>query len=56
MKREREIGLAAPANFVYITKGKNYSIILEAEAEKRKTLFQDLKLNPSRPVNLRNLY
>ena len=55
-KREREIGLAAPVNFVYITKGKNYSIILEAEAEKRKTLFQDLKLNPSRPVNLRNLY
>ena len=43
-KREREIGLVVPANFVYITKDKNCSIILEAELEKRKTLFQDLKL------------
>ena len=43
-KRKREIGLAVPANFVYITKDKNCSIILEAELEKRKTLFQDLKL------------
>ena len=43
-KRKREIGLAVPANFVYITKDKNCSIILEAELEKRKTLFQDLKV------------
>ena len=43
-KRVREIGLVVPANFVYITKDKNCSIILENELEKRKTLFQDLKL------------
>ena len=43
-KREIEIGLVVPANFVYITKDKNCSIILEAKLEKRKTLFQDLKL------------
>ena len=43
-KREREIGLVVPANFVYITKDKNRSIILEAKLEKRKTWFQDLKL------------
>ena len=43
-KREREIGLVVPANFVFITKDKNCSIILEAESENRKTLFQDLKL------------
>ena len=43
-KREREIGLVIPANIAYITKDKNCSIILEAELEKRKTLFQDLKL------------
>ena len=30
-KREREIGLIVPANFVYITKDKNCSIILEAK-------------------------
>ena len=44
-KREREFGLVVPANFVYILKGTNCSIILGAELEKRKTLFQDLKLN-----------
>ena len=43
-KRETEIGLVVPVNFVYITKDKNCSIILEAELEKRKTMFQDLKL------------
>ena len=43
-KREREVGLVVPANFVYIIKDKNYSIILEAKLEKRKTLIQDLKL------------
>ena len=43
-KREREIGLVVPANFVFITKDKNCSIILEAELENRKTLFRDLKL------------
>ena len=43
-KREREIGLVVPANFVFITKDKNCSIILEAELENRKTLFKDLKL------------
>ena len=43
-KREREIGLVVPANFVYTTKDKNCSVILETELEKRKTLFQDLKL------------
>ena len=43
-KRERVIGLVVPANFVYITKDKNCSIILEAKLEKRKTLFQDLKI------------
>ena len=43
-KREREIGLVVPANFVYIAKDKNCSIILKAKLEKRKTLFQDLKL------------
>ena len=42
-KREREISLVVLANFVYITKDKNCSIILEAELEKRKALFQDLK-------------
>ena len=36
-KREREIGLVVPANFVFITKDKNCSIILEAELENRKT-------------------
>ena len=36
-KREREIGLVDPVNFVYITKDKNSSIILEDELEKRKT-------------------
>ena len=30
-RREREIGLIVPANFVYITKDKNCSIILEAK-------------------------
>ena len=30
-KREREIGLIVPANFVYITKDKNCSIILETK-------------------------
>ena len=39
-KREREIGLVVPANFVYIIKDKNCSVILEAELEKRMTLFQ----------------
>ena len=43
-KREREIDLVVPANFVFITKDKNCSIILEAELENRKTLFRDLKL------------
>ena len=43
-ERERGIGLVVPANFVYITKDKNCSIILEAELEKRKAFFQDLKL------------
>ena len=43
-KREREIGLVVPAKFVYITKDKSCSIILEAKLEKRKTLFQDLNL------------
>ena len=42
-KREREIGLVVPAKFVFITKDKNCSIILEAELENRKTLFKDLK-------------
>ena len=41
-KRERAIGLVVPANFVCITENKNCPIILEAELEKRKTLFQDL--------------
>ena len=40
-KREREIGLVVPAKFVYISKDKNCSVILEAKLEKRKTLFQD---------------
>ena len=43
-KREREIGLVVPANFVYITKDKSCLNILEIELEKRKTLLQDLKL------------
>ena len=43
-ERKREIGLLVPANFVYITRDKNCSINLEAELQKRKTLFQDLKL------------
>ena len=43
-KREREIGLVVPANFVYIAKDKNWSIILDAKLEKRKILFQDLTL------------
>ena len=43
-KRQREIGLVVPATFVYITKDKNCSIILEATLEKRKTFFPDLKL------------
>ena len=43
-ERERGIGLVVPANFVYITKDKNCSIILEAELEKRKAFFQDLNL------------
>ena len=43
-KGKREIGLVVPANFVYITKDENCSYILEAELEKRKTLFQDLNL------------
>ena len=43
-KRETETALVVPVNFVYICKDKNCSIILEAELEKRKTLFQDLKL------------
>ena len=43
-KTEREIRLAVPANYLYITKDKNCSTILEAELEKRKTLFRDLKL------------
>ena len=43
-KREREIGLVIQTNLTYITKDKNRSIILEVELEKRKTLFQDLKL------------
>ena len=47
-KRERDIGLVVPANFVYISKDKNCSIILEDELEKRKTLFQDLKLKFSK--------
>ena len=43
-KREREIGLVVPANFVFISKDKNCSIILEAELENRKTLFKDMRL------------
>ena len=43
-ERKREIGLLVPANFVYITRDKNCSINLEAKLQKRKTLFQDLKL------------
>ena len=43
-KREKETNLVVSANFAYITKDKNFSIILEAELEKRKTFFQDLKL------------
>ena len=43
-KREREIALVVLANFAYITKDKNRSIVLEAELEKRKILFQDQKL------------
>ena len=43
-KSVREIGLVVLANFVYTTKDKNCSIILEAELEKRKTLLQGLKL------------
>ena len=43
-KREREICLVVPTNFAYITKDKKCSIILEAELEKRKTLFEDLKI------------
>ena len=43
-KRQREIGLVVPATFVYITKDKNCSIILETALEKRKTFFPDLKL------------
>ena len=43
-KRETETALVVPANFVYISKDKNCSIILEAELEKRKALFQNLKL------------
>ena len=43
-KREREVGLVVPANFVCIAKDKNCSIILEADLENRKKLFQDLKL------------
>ena len=43
-KRETETALVVLVNFVYISKDKNCSIILEAELEKRKTLFQDLKL------------
>ena len=42
-KKGREIGLVVPASFVYITKDKNCSFILETELEKRKTLLQDLK-------------
>ena len=43
-KREGGIGLVVAANFVYITKDKNCSVISEAELVKRDTLFQDLKL------------
>ena len=43
-KSERKIGLVVPDNFVHIAKDKNCLVILEAELEKRKTLFQDLKL------------
>ena len=46
-KREREIGLVVSANFVYITKDKNCSIILETQLEKRKILFQDLQESES---------
>ena len=53
-KREKEIGLVVPDNFVYITKEKNCTIILEAELEKRKTLFQDLKLKFYKRVYIDN--
>ena len=46
-KREREIGLVVSANFVYITKDKNCSIISETQLEKRKILFQDLQESES---------
>ena len=55
-KREREIGLVVPANFVYIAKDKNCSIILEAKLEKRKTLFQDLKLVFYEKVYINNFH
>ena len=55
-KREREIGLVVPANFVYIAKDKNCSIILEAKLEKRKTLFQDLKLMFYKKVYFNNFH
>ena len=45
--RKREIGLVVSANFVYITKNKNCSIILETQLEKRKILFQDLQQSES---------
>ena len=45
--RKREIGLVVSANFVYVTKNKNCSIILETQLEKRKILFQDLQQSES---------
>ena len=53
-KTERQIGLVVSANFVYITKDKNCSIIFEAELEKRKTMFQDLKLKFIKKVYINN--
>ena len=51
---ERQIGLVVSANFVYITKDKNCSIIFEAELEKRKTMFQYLKLKFIKKVYINN--
>ena len=37
-KREKEIGLVVPANFAYITKDKNCSIILKTKLENKKNI------------------
>ena len=43
-KRQREVGLVVPAKFIFTTRNKRYSEVLEKELLKRKTKFPSVTL------------